>query len=74
MAIRHVIVYDKGQGRVLVDRQTLAFLTQRSEHTIRAVCTRVGYRQGKAVYDLDAAQATLLVTPKRGRSGVMLKP
>jgi hypothetical protein len=54
---RHVIFYEP--GRVLIDRQTLAHLTGRSVHTIRARCAIVGHRDGKAVYDMEAAAAVL---------------
>ncbi len=73
MAIRHVIVHES-PDRTLVDRQTLAYVTQRSANTIRAVCEVVEHRDGKALYDLDAARERLLVTPTRGPQGVSLRP
>lgn len=52
--------------RVLIDRQTLARLTGRSVHTIRARCAVVSHRDGRALYDMEAAVLTLDNTPTRG--------
>ena len=61
--IRHVVVYS-GQ-RALVDRQTLAALTGRSVHTIRARCRIVGHHDGKALYDAEECEALLADIPTR---------
>lgn len=63
--MRHVIVYEP--GRVLIDRQSLSALTGRSVHTIRARCAVVDHRQGKALYDMEAASAVLSALPTRPR-------
>jgi hypothetical protein len=55
--MRHVIIYEP--GRVLIDRQTLARLTGRSVHTIRARCPVAAHRDGRALYDMDQAEAIL---------------
>jgi hypothetical protein len=52
---------------ILIDRQSLALLTGRSVHTIRARCHVVKHRNGKALYDLDDAELTLAATPTRDR-------
>lgn len=62
--MRHVIVYAEA-NRTLIDRTTLAYLTGRSVETIRRRCTVVDYQSGRALYDLDAATATLDAVPKR---------
>lgn len=70
MAINHVIVHQQdmqGRERVLIDRQTLARLMGRSEHTIRAQCPVVCYRDGKAMYDMDACDKLLKDKAKRQR-------
>ena len=68
VVIRHVVVYR--ETGALLDRQTLALLTGRSEETIRRRCAVVEYRDGKALYDLDAAEEVLNRTPARRRSRV----
>lgn len=65
--IRHVVVYR--DGGALLDRQTLALLTGRSEETIRRRCAVAEYRDGKAMYDLDTAEATLQSVLKRRPKG-----
>lgn len=73
MRARQPIVDTTGE-RTLVDRQTLAFMLQRSPNTIRARCTVVDYHPDRrALYDLDAARAVLAVTPPRERSIVHLE-
>lgn len=67
MTTRHVIVYE-GPQRTLVDRQTLAVLVQRSEHTIRARCPVAEHRQGRALYDLEQVVSVLATIPTRGRT------
>lgn len=62
---RHVIRYEP--DRVLIDRQTLARLTGRSVHTIRARCTVVTHREGKALYDMHACEHVLDEIGKRKR-------
>lgn len=62
MAINHVIVHQQdmqGRERILIDRQTLAKLTGRSQETIRKRCDVVEYRDGKALYDMNKADETL---------------
>jgi hypothetical protein len=55
--INHIVVHLP--DRSLVDRQTLAMLIGRSEETIRRRVPVVEYRQGKALYDMDAATEAL---------------
>lgn len=62
--IRHVVVY-RGET-ALVDRQTLAHLTGRSEETIRKRLTPVEYRHGKALYDALKAEEILTAIRLRG--------
>lgn len=62
---RHMII--KEPGRVLIDRHTLAHLTGRSVHTIRARCPIAEHRDGRALYDMDQAEAILNATPTRLR-------
>jgi hypothetical protein len=57
------VIYE--ENRVLIDRQTLAKLTGRSVHTIRAKCPVAGHRQGKAVYDMDECDDILNAVPTR---------
>jgi len=54
-------------GRTLIDRQTLAHLSGRSVHTIRARCQVVDHRAGRALYDLDEAEQILAGIPTRRR-------
>ena len=61
--IRHVVVYR--DGRPLVDRQTLAALSRRSVHTIRARCPVVGHEKGKALYDMEHCLVILAGIPAR---------
>jgi hypothetical protein len=63
--IRHVVVYREGSA--LVDRQTLAKLTGRSEETIRKKIVPVEYQQGKALYDAFLAEETLAGTRQQGK-------
>lgn len=62
---RHVVIVEK--RRTLIDRQTLAHLTGRSVHTIRAKCPIVTHRRGKALYDADQCEQILNDTPTRQR-------
>lgn len=72
MRARQPIV-DISAERILVDRQTLAYMTGRPVSTIRARCEVVDYHADRrALYDLDHAQAVLAVTPPRERSIVPL--
>lgn len=57
----------QGRERVLIDRQTLAKLTGRSQETIRKRCDVVEYRDGKALYDMNAAEKKLKKVPARDR-------
>lgn len=67
--IRHVVVYS--EGRALVDRQTLAALTGRSVHTIRARCPIVGHEDGKALYDALVCEEMLAaIATRRPRARV----
>ena len=61
--IRHVVVYI--EQRAFVDRQTLAVLTGRSVHTIRARCRIVGHKDGKALYDAEECEVQLAEIPTR---------
>lgn len=61
--INHIVVHLPDQS--LVDRQTLAMLIGRSEETIRRRVPVVEYRQGKALYDMDAATDILSRVPAR---------
>lgn len=64
----HVII--KEPGRVLIDRQTLAVLSGRSVHTIRARCPIVEHRDGRALYDMEQADAILKAIPTRRRARI----
>lgn len=60
--------------RVLIDRRTLARVTQRPIGTIRARCEVVAYHHDqRALYDLNDARAALAVTPPRGHRIVQLE-
>lgn len=61
--INHIVVHLP--DRSLVDRQTLAMLIDRSEETIRRRVPVVEYRQGKALYDMEAAADILSRVPTR---------
>ncbi|WP_394621268.1 hypothetical protein JNUCC0626_19885 [Lentzea sp. JNUCC 0626] len=61
-----------GPDRTLIDRHSLAFLTQRSVNTIRAHCQVETYHRRHALYDLDRARAVLAEVPVRGHSIVAL--
>jgi hypothetical protein len=61
--MRHVILYEK--DRTLIDRQTFAKLTGRSVHTIRLRCPVAEYRDGRALYDMDACEKILKDIPTR---------
>lgn len=71
MRRREPIVWTTAE-RTLVDRRTLAYLTQRPVKTIRNRCDVVEYLGQRALYDLDAARAVLAVTPPRGHTCVPL--
>lgn len=58
-----VVVYRK--GRALLDRQTLAHVTSRSIHTIRAKCPISEHHLGRAMYDMEACLAVLEAVPTR---------
>lgn len=60
---RHVVIYE--QDRTLMDRQTLALLSGRSVHTIRAKCPVVKHKRGRALYDMEQCAAILADTPTR---------
>lgn len=63
---RYAVVYR--DGRALVGRSTLAELSGRSVHTIRARCTVVAHHtDGQALYDMDDALAVLAAIPTRRR-------
>ncbi|WP_086668053.1 hypothetical protein [Lentzea kentuckyensis] len=71
---RHEPIINISPDRVLIDRRTLAHITQRPVPTIRARCTVVDYSTDRrALYDLDQAQAVLAVTPPRGHRIVPLE-
>lgn len=61
--IRHIVEYE--YGRTLLDRQTLAMLSGRSVNTIRAKCSVVEYRDGKALYDMEQCATILDATRAR---------
>lgn len=62
--MNHVVIYER--DRTLIDRQTLAKLSERSVHTIRARCPVAEHRHGKALYDLEECAAILdRVTARR---------
>lgn len=63
--IRHVVVHE--DKRMLIDRQTLAQLTGRSEHTIRARCPVERHHRGKALYDAMRCEQILAAIPTRTR-------
>lgn len=63
---RHDPIVNVTPDRVLIDRRTLARVTQRPIGTIRAHCEVVAYHHDqRALYDLHAARAALAVTPPR---------
>lgn len=57
----------KNREPVLVDREALAMLTDRSLATIRAHAEVVGYRNGRALYNLDTEVSRLESIPRRAR-------
>jgi len=62
----HVVVFDG--DRILIDRKTLATLTGRSEHTIRARCP-VARRKGiRPLYDVEVCEKILADIPTRRTS------
>lgn len=63
--IRHVVVHEP--DRMLIDRQTLAKLTGRSVHTIRARCPIERHKDGKALYDAERCEAILADIEDRKR-------
>jgi hypothetical protein len=65
-----VIVLARSDRPVLVDREALTMLTQRSVHTIRARCVVVRYRSGRPLYDLEREVARLSGIPVRRRDAV----
>ena len=53
-------------GRALVDRRTLARLSGRSVHTIRARCPVTQHHDGRALYDAEQCRQILAeITPRR---------
>lgn len=54
---------------VLVDREALRMVTGRSEHTIRARCEVVRYRDGRPLYALEREVERLAMIPTRRRDG-----
>lgn len=64
--MNHIVLYE--HHRTLVDRQTFALLSHRSEHTIRAKCPVATYHDGKALYDMEHCAAILQATPSRHRT------
>jgi hypothetical protein len=67
VGVNPIIIYRTDGRAPLVDRQTLALVTGRSVNTIRARCTVAEHRDGRALYDLDQAEAVLNATPTRRR-------
>jgi hypothetical protein len=65
--VNPIIIYRDGGRAPLIDRQTLALITGRSVNTIRARCEVAEHRDGRALYDLDQAEAVLNATPTRRR-------
>lgn len=67
---RHVDV--QSADVVLVDRATLAALSGRSEHTIRARCPVAGRdEQGRPLYDAYVCEWVLSLIPTRRRRAVV---
>lgn len=64
--IRPVVIFEK--DRVLIDRQTLATLSGRSIHTVRARCPIAEHRDGRALYDSELCEAILAAIPTRRRT------
>lgn len=62
-----MIVLRPTHGPVLVDREALAMITQRSPHTIRLRCPVVRYHRGRALYDLESEVERLALIPTRRR-------
>lgn len=62
-----MIVLRPTNGPVLVDREALAMITQRSVHTIRLRCELVRYHRGRALYALEAEVERLARIPTRRR-------
>lgn len=65
--VNPIIIYRDSGRAPLVDRQTLAYITGRSVHTIRLRCPIAERRDGRALYDLDQAEAVLNAIPTRRR-------
>lgn len=61
--MKPLVVYEK--ERTLIDRQTLALLTGRSIHTIRARCPIATHQDGRALYDMEQTAAILEAIPTR---------
>jgi hypothetical protein len=57
MMIDPVVIYET--DRVLIDRRSLATLTKRSVHTVRARCPIAERRNGRALYDMEHCAAIL---------------
>lgn len=62
-----MIVLRPTNGPVLVDREALAMITQRSVHTIRLRCTVARYHRGRALYALECEVERLDAIPTRRR-------
>ncbi|MGP4019969.1 hypothetical protein [Saccharopolyspora sp. 5N708] len=72
---RGPIVRYLADGRALVDRASLATLTGRSPHTIRARCPIAGHADdGRALYDAEQCAATLATIPTRKRRPQLTPP
>ncbi len=56
---------------ILVDLRSLAILTGRSVHTIRAHCTPVEHRNGRTLYDTITCEQVLTTVPRRRRKTVV---
>lgn len=63
--MNHVV--DITPDRALIDRQTYARLSGRSIHTIRLRCPVAEYRNGRALYDMEACEKVLSMIPTRTR-------
>lgn len=65
--MKHIVIYES--DRTLMDRRTLAMLSGRSVHTIRAKCPVVTHRRGRALYDMEQCAAILeTVETRRART------
>lgn len=61
-----VVVYRDGVA--LLDRQTMAFVSDRSVHTIRARCPIAAHHLGRAMYDMEQCLTLLADIPTRQRA------